>query len=148
MTTSPSPGASRTSEVALRISTARSAPARGRRSASPGQAELPFESSIEPTISAGTTAPAPSASTPSAASRPRLGRRRGRGHGRSAVVGLVCPTGDGTVLILTAADGRLICHHQSHDGRPASHRDGYAPPTASIFTLAEVEAGQRKEDQP
>lgn len=47
----------------------------------------------------------------------------------------------------TTADGRLLCVHQSHDGRPKTHPDGEAPPTRFIFTLAECEAAA-KEDQP
>ena len=33
------------------------------------------------------------------------------------------------------------CPDQAHDGRPASHPDGAAPITRSLFTTAEVEAG-------
>jgi hypothetical protein len=40
------------------------------------------------------------------------------------------------------ADGRLLCHHQSHDGRPKSHPAGYAAPTPNRFTLAQLEGGQ------
>ncbi len=54
----------------------------------------------------------------------------------------VCPD-DGTVLILTTADGRLRCHHQGHDGRPATHPEGPAPQTRAVFSIEEIEAAAK-----
>lgn len=41
-----------------------------------------------------------------------------------------CPDSHGQLLVV---DGRLYCPHQAHDGRPRTHKDGYAPRTPAYF---------------
>ena len=61
---------------------------------------------------------------------------------RTPYPGLSCPDGHGALLEMV--DGKLRCVHQSHDGRPQSHRLGEVPGTRATFTLDEAEAAAKR----
>ena len=56
---------------------------------------------------------------------------------------LSCPADEAHGPLLDVA-GKLRCMHQSHDGRPRSHRLGEAPGTRATFTLDEAEAAAKR----
>lgn len=57
-------------------------------------------------------------------------------------VGFLCPASPDHGPLLEI-EGRLRCIHQSHDGRPTTHKLGAAPMTKSLFSLDEAIAAAR-----
>lgn len=55
--------------------------------------------------------------------------------------GHLCPSGgdEHGPLLQPKDGGQWHCPHQSHDGRPKTHRLGEAPPTPAFFTTAQAE---------